>query len=53
VKKTTAKPTKINKKQLNVAIEDADSDGEAFMVAMFDGAFVNAFKEGKFTETCI
>jgi hypothetical protein len=53
VKKTTAKPTKINKKQLNVVIEDSDSDGEAFMVAMFDGAFVNAFKEGKFTETCI
>ena len=53
VKKTIAKPSKIHKKQLNVAIEDSESEGEAFMMAMFDGAFVIAFKEGKFTETCI
>jgi len=45
VKKTIAKPSKIHKKQLNVAIEDSESEGEAFMMAMF--------KEGKFTETCI
>jgi hypothetical protein len=35
VKKTIAKPTKINKKQLNVAIEDSEYNGDAFIVAMF------------------